>query len=245
MKNTILILIIAFTSLTSCKNEPKEKKETGVIERKTVKVKKVDNTEKINQVFEHFESLYKELIKFKDNSNFKKYGFGKGGKNYEWLNKVRKFKSNPDSKLLLKKGVLIGELEQLGMAYANSKGKETEVTKTFNKIFSDVISSNTETKSTETQKKILPKQIISKSWYKGGNLHKGNGTDWKKATEHNKLATCADFVMIIAKRKDETPSVFSSEFKKASESLKNCVDQFYKLSGSESTTVSKAAIGCL
>jgi len=164
MKNTILILIIAFTSLTSCKNEPKEKKETEAIERKTVESKKVDDTEKINQVFEQFESLYKELIEFKDDSDFKKYGFGKGGKNYEWLNKVRDFKSNPDSKLLLKKGVLIGELEQLGMAYANSNGKDTDVTKTFNKIFSDVISSNTETKTTETQKKTTLKQITTEKF---------------------------------------------------------------------------------
>lgn len=242
MKNTILILIIAFTSLISCKNDPKE---TKVIESKSVEIKKVDDTEKINQAFEQFELLYKELIEFKDDSNFKKYGFGKGGKNNEWLNKVRDFKNNPDSKLLLKKGVLIGELEQLGMAYANSNGKETDVTKTFNKIFSDVISPRTETKTTETQKKITSEQITTESWYEGGSLHKGNGTDWKKAAEHNKLATCADFVMIIAKRNGETPSVFSSEFKKASESLKNCVEQFYKLSGSESTTVTKAAIGCL
>ena len=40
----------------------------------------------------------------------------------------------------MKKGVVAGELEQLGLEYASSKGKETENTKYFNKIFSEAIS---------------------------------------------------------------------------------------------------------
>ena len=57
------------------------------------------------------------------------------------MKSVEKLKNNPDSKLLLQKGVLIGELEQLGLAYVGSKGKETYVTKSFNKIFADAVSS--------------------------------------------------------------------------------------------------------
>ena len=48
--------------------------------------------------------------------------------------------------------------------------------------------------------------------------------------------------MTIAKRNSETPSVLSSDFNKASESLKDFIDKFYKLSGSENTTIPKAAI---
>jgi len=240
MKRIIPILILTIASLASCKNEPKENKKTEIIETKTVETLKTDDTEKINEVFEKFKGLYNELNEFKNTANFKKYGFGEGGKNKTWLEKVRELKNNPDSKLLIKKGILIGELEQLGMAYATSNGKETEVTKTFNKIFSDVISPKTESEKTE-----LNESYTSESWYSGGSLHKADGTEWKKASEHNKLATCADFVMTIAKRNGETPSVFSSEYKKASESLKDCIDKFYKLPGSENTTVTKAAIGCL
>jgi hypothetical protein len=40
---------------------------------------------------------------------------------------------------LLQKGVLISELETLGYTYVSSKGKETDVTKTFNKIFTEAI----------------------------------------------------------------------------------------------------------
>jgi hypothetical protein len=240
MKRIIPFLILAIASLTSCKNEPKENKKTEIVETKTVENSKTDDTEKINEVFEKFKGLYNELNEFKNTADFKKYGFGEGGKNRDWLEKIRELKDNPDSKLLIKKGILIGELEQLGMAYASSNGKETEVTKTFNKIFSDAISPNSETENTEPIE-----NSTSESWYEGGNLHKADGTEWKKATEHNKLATCADFTMTIAKRNGETPSVFSAKFKKASESLKDCIDKFYKLSGSENTTVTKVAIECL
>jgi hypothetical protein len=135
MNKTLLFAVITIISFTACKTETK-KEEPIKIE----KVEKIDETEKIGKAFAEFKSLYGELSGFKNDADFKKFGFGKGGKYSEWLEKVREFKKNPDSKLLLRKGVLIGELEQLGMAYVGSKGKETEVTKTFNKIFSDAIS---------------------------------------------------------------------------------------------------------
>lgn len=135
MNKASLFALIAIITFTACKTETK-KEEPIKIE----KTEKIDETEKTEKAFAEFKSLYGELSEFKNDADFKKFGFGKGGKYSEWLEKVREFKQNPDSKLLLKKGVLIGELEQLGMAYVSSKGKETEVTKTFNKIFSDAIS---------------------------------------------------------------------------------------------------------
>ena len=135
MNRALLFSVITVITFTACKTETK-KEEPIKIE----KTEKIDETEKIEKAFTEFKSLYGELSGFKNDADLKKFGFGKGGKYSEWLEKVREFKQNPDSKLLLKKGVLIGELEQLGMAYVGSKGKETEVTKTFNKIFSDAIS---------------------------------------------------------------------------------------------------------
>tara|TARA_R110001592_G_scaffold58212_4_gene176602 strand:+ start:327 stop:1067 length:741 start_codon:yes stop_codon:yes gene_type:complete len=135
MNRALLLSVITIITFTACKTETK-KEEPIKIE----KTEKIDQTEKIEKSFTEFKSLYGELSQFKNDADFKKFGFGKGGKYSEWLDKVRKFKQNPDSKLLLKKGVLIGELEQLGIAYVGSKGKETEVTKTFNKIFSDAVS---------------------------------------------------------------------------------------------------------
>lgn len=135
MKNILFLALLA-SSILSCQNSKKEVKETPL-----VKVEEVDNTEKIEKIFGEFKTLYIELLDFKDKSDFKTYGFGQGGPYHGWLIKVKDLKENPDAKLLLQKDVVAGELEQLGLAYASSKGKETEVTKNFNKFFSDAISS--------------------------------------------------------------------------------------------------------
>jgi hypothetical protein len=136
MRKTLLLTLTLSGLLFACQDNKKEVKET-----ETVKVEKVDNTEKIERIFGEFKTLYSELLEFKDKSDFKKYGYGQGGQYHKWLTKVKDLKENPDSKLLLQKGVVAGELEQLGLAYASSKGKETEVTKSFNKFFSDAITS--------------------------------------------------------------------------------------------------------
>lgn len=133
MKKIIITVFVA-TSILSCQNNKKETKET-----ETVKVEEVDNTEKIERIFGQFKALYNELIEFKGKEDFKKYGFGEGGPYNKWLKEVEKLENNPDSKLLLQKGVVAGELKSLGMEYVSSKGQETEVTKSFNKIFSDAI----------------------------------------------------------------------------------------------------------
>ena len=122
MKNTLLLTMTLSGLLFACQDNKKEVKET-----ETVKIEKVDNTEKTERIFGEFKVLYSELLEFKDKSDFKNYGFGQGGPYKEWLTKVKDLKENLDSKLLLQKGVVAGELEQLGLAYASSKGKETEV----------------------------------------------------------------------------------------------------------------------
>ncbi|WP_239663949.1 hypothetical protein [Serratia marcescens] len=34
----------------------------------------------------------------------------------------------------------------------------------------------------------------AKGWYQGGTLHEANALTWQKATQQDKLATCADFI---------------------------------------------------
>jgi hypothetical protein len=136
MRKKLLLTLTLSGLLFACQETKKEVKEP-----ESVKIEKVDNTEKTERIFGEFKILYSELLKFKDKSEFKFNGFGKGGQYHEWLTKVKELKDNPDSKLLLQKGVVAGELEQLGLAYVSSKGKETEVTKNFNKFFSEAISS--------------------------------------------------------------------------------------------------------
>lgn len=135
----ILFLALLVLSIVSCQNNKKEKKETIAV--KPSKTIKIDDTEKIEKLTKEFESLYNELLSFKNKADFREFGFGTGGPYNKWLKNVENLKNNPDSKLLLKKGLLFGDLEQLGIAYVNSKGKETDFTKEFNKIFTEVISS--------------------------------------------------------------------------------------------------------
>lgn len=60
---------------------------------------------------------------------------------------------------------------------------------------------------------------IEKKWYEGGTLHKAKVADWKKATDRNKLATCADFMAVV----DNT--VTMTELKKRAIKLKKCIDE--------------------
>lgn len=95
-----------------------------------------------NKVLEEFKILYQELLYFKSDTNFKKYGFSRGGPYHKWLKKVERLKNDPKSKSLIKKGFVIGELETLGFEYVSSKGGETELTEFFNEIFQKGISQN-------------------------------------------------------------------------------------------------------
>lgn len=134
MKKTMILTLAIMVVLVSCKNNKKESEEN-----KTVNVEQSNDAEKVEKVFSQFKSLYEELKGFKDDQDFKEYGFGIGGPYNSWLQAVEELENDPDSKLLLKKGVAAGELKALGLEYVNSKGQETEVTKEFNKIFLQAI----------------------------------------------------------------------------------------------------------
>ena len=56
-------------------------------------------------------------------------------------------------------------------------------------------------------------------WYVGGSLHKSKISEWKVATEENKLATCGDFVANIKK------DLSMSELKIKATELKTCIDE--------------------
>jgi len=99
------------------------------------KIVKVDNTEQRTEaVYKEFMFLYHELLEFKDDADFKKYGFSKNQPYYKWMKSVEELENNPDSKLLLEKGILVNDLLMLGMQYVNSKGKENKITKELNKL---------------------------------------------------------------------------------------------------------------
>lgn len=210
----ILLLTIISAAILSCQNSNKKVEET-----ETTKVETVDNTEKIEQLFAEFKSLYQELLDFKDKADFKQYGFGEGGPYNKWLKKVEELKNSPDSKLLLQKGVLIGELEQLGLAYVSSKGKETEVTKNFNKIFSDAISAKpvekVETKSgNDNYDKIRSDYELIGKWKITNSLSKQNYPYeiYKKGNEYVGVIPQGDYKTEILEKNGNKYLVKGNEY---------------------------------
>lgn len=45
------------------------------------------------------------------------------------------------------------------------------------------------------------KNMKAQEWYKGGTLHSANLLEWKQATEKNKLATTADWIVTLFNKK--------------------------------------------
>lgn len=84
------------------------------------------NLRKPIDVIKETRILYNELMSFKNSNSFKQYGFMQGYKYYDWMQRVDRFDKYSESKELLNKGVVLGDLRMLGMEYVSSKGKETE-----------------------------------------------------------------------------------------------------------------------
>lgn len=61
--------------------------------------------------------------------------------------------------------------------------------------------------------------ISNNEWYLGGNLHRSKIREWKSATDENKMATCADFIMKMK------PNISLKEAKYYALNLKNCIDE--------------------
>ncbi|NRS87454.1 hypothetical protein HNQ02_000354 [Flavobacterium sp. 7E] len=86
-------------------------------------------------------------------------------------------------------------------------------------IFKCIGSSTKEEVNKENVDSIESIEETTDNWYTGGNLHKAKISEWKVATEENKLATCADFMAII--QKDSR----ISDLKIKSIEMKNCIDE--------------------
>lgn len=128
MKNFTFLTMILILLISCGTNQNTESKNDSLSE-----------SERLEAIFKEFKTLYQELKTFKNTTDFKTYGFGDGGSYSSWLDKVEELKKNTDSKLLLKKDIVVGDLEQLGLAYASSKGQETEVTKKISKTIEEAI----------------------------------------------------------------------------------------------------------
>ena len=75
-------------------------------------------------------ALHTELQSFKSGNDFREFGFGRGGKYYSWLEKVRAL-INDERNLCCARNFhcVAGDLETLGREYVQTSGKENEYTK--------------------------------------------------------------------------------------------------------------------
>ena len=62
--------------------------------------------------------LYADLLKIKDDKDFKFYGFGKGGPHFKWAESIKELRK--ESGLSVNEKIVLAELEQLGFAYIGS-----------------------------------------------------------------------------------------------------------------------------
>lgn len=77
-------------------------------------------------------------------------------------------------------------------------------------------------------------------WYSGGNLHKATISEWKVATDKNKLATCADFV--LSQNKDMDFNVLKIK----ANALVTCIEETIEgHSTVDNEKVSKIAAQCM
>lgn len=75
---------------------------------------------------------------------------------------------------------------------------------------------------TSTSDETIVNSDKAPEWYTGGTLHKSRISDWKKATEENKLATCADFIANTSK------NASMEEIRIKAENLRSCINEATK-----------------
>lgn len=74
-------------------------------------------------------------------------------------------------------------------------------------------------------------QEQNQKWYIGGNLHDKKMIDWKKATQHNKIATCGDILVATYKKGHLKMLLYPHDLdtiKKYSEILAFAIDEAVK-----------------
>ncbi len=131
----ILVIILAsFLLYSGCGPKKLKKKEEMKVEFEA-KLKPDYTTDDIINFKQEVKESYEELMKFKDDSDFHKFGFAKEGKYNSWFLKIQEQTNSPFAKELVVDRIIVGEVQLMGMEYIRSKGKETDRTKIFKEEF--------------------------------------------------------------------------------------------------------------
>lgn len=78
-----------------------------------------------------FIALYGELMDFRYDSQFHQIGFSSSGKYHAWQQKVFQANETYSKEAQLQTGLIFGQLAQLGLAYQQNQGRETDIVNFF------------------------------------------------------------------------------------------------------------------
>ena len=131
----IFAQIKQYHPLSSEFNEVKKLLDDAVAKDKNVQAKEHN----IPQDVQQFIVLYKELLNFKNTSEFRNKGFGNGSKYTKWLTKANKLSQTADITHFSKYNFLPDDLVSLAYVYASSQGKENDASKALRTIIDDGI----------------------------------------------------------------------------------------------------------
>ncbi|WP_374762898.1 hypothetical protein [Yunchengibacter salinarum] len=83
-------------------------------------------------------------------------------------------------------------------------------------------------------------------WYSGGTLHSSLISEWKNSTDRNKLATSADFAMVVNEIKNKVKSSGDmNTLKIYAAQLKICIDEASEDQNSNNLTVADIGTACI
>jgi len=152
MKKYLFAFVALTLAFAGCVTKTTTEKETDGTTNEVVKeepsievvspiepIEEVIPNEPIPHDIEQFISLYKELLSFKDKSDFKSLGFGKGSKYQKWLNKANKLAETADISHFLKYNIVPDDLTSLAYVYVSTQGKENEASKIMRGNIDDAI----------------------------------------------------------------------------------------------------------
>jgi hypothetical protein len=94
------------------------------VQQKALSIEKI-KVKPEKTILSEVRQLYLELMSFKNDPLFHKVGFTSENKYSDWLDRVGKLNEDSRSKGLLKKGIPLEDLRNLGLEYFKSGGKET------------------------------------------------------------------------------------------------------------------------
>lgn len=87
-------------------------------------------------LYKELQKHYRKLKKFKSSASFKTYGFAIGGPHNDWLIKVQKLRDDERNLCcLINHECTAGDLENLGLSYVSSEGKDDEYTRWASALF--------------------------------------------------------------------------------------------------------------